>query len=1121
MELSDALISQFAKEVKANSEASKSTDSGVVVEGTAKQYGDAIYVQLDGSDQLTPVISSTAGMKDGDRVTVRIKDHSATVTGNVSSPSTGQSDLDEVKDEVSNTIAEFEIVIADKVSTEQFDAEKARIDELVADNVTIKDKLTATEADIEDLTADNVAINGKLTAAEAEIDDITATMLTAEVADLKYATIENLNATNADINNLEATYATIDGKLTAAEADIDDLQADKISAEQADIRYAKIDFANIGDAAIENLFTKSGIIDDLVVSEGHVTGKLVGVTIIGDLIEGGTVKADKLVVQGSDGLYYKLNVSGESVAAEQTEYNSLNGSIITANTITAEKINVDDLVAFDATIGGFKIGADALYSGVKSSLDNTTQGIYMDDQGQIAVGDGTQYLKYFKDTDGTWKLEISADSIKMSTSDTTIEETITNLEKDISTAGQITRTVGEDVIVTAEDAAAKAPRNLTVYGTTRQNLWVNPSGTINGVTITPRDDGSVLLDGLATSSSTNFHSERIYSLVPGRTYCLACYPNKQGFSVGVSQYKSDGTFITTSTLTSTSGVITMSEDMGYATCVLFNFSQTEAINRVYTVMLNEGEEPLPWCPPGVHSVGELSIATSGRNLAISIEPGSYLGVTATDAGDGKIDFTGSYIGYGSAFSEIMQLVPGETYTVSFTVDEVLKGEDAFYYIEWQNSTMFGDGNNIYLGSTAVGINETRTFTVSASAVRVYSGVYFSKSSATFPVDVDLRGCRLQLEPGEKLGPYEPPSGPTTATIDLAGNELCSLPDGTRDELHINENGTATITKRVDKVTLTGSVLGSNYQDNKAGCTVFGAALNQTAVHESRWYALGVAIADILPVIDSAYGSFKFGVSGTTTVSPSSQYVYVNAPCSSPTDYAGARSWLNEHPLTVWYKLAEPYTISLPDTALNPLNSPFSTVWADSSIPTSIKMEYWTLTGDVVADSISSTNEYIDEVSQSVSDVSESLSDDLDFVSDGLSDLQQDVATVEQTVIDTTTRLNELEQTAEGWSFDFTTIQQTVTQLGDEISTVTSEQLKYIKFIDGEIWLGRDPDPGEDDFKVVISNERIRFLQNNVEIAYISNQQLYITNAQVMKRLDIGNFAFFPRENGNLTLRYTQ
>lgn len=415
MGLSSDLIREFAKQVVVE-RSNKNQQVGSTVEGTAKLYDGKLYVQLDGSDgQLTPIASSTAGMKDGDRVLVTIKEHTAKVTGNVSSPSAGQSDLDQVKEDVSDQISEFEIIIADKVDTDQLNAVNARIDTLVAEDVTIKGDLTAVNGKIDNLEAGKADI-GDLNATNAEIENLKVTKLDVDIADMKYATIENLEATNADIHNLEADYGSFKELTTdnfdAVNADIDNLTATKLSAEQADIKYAQIDFANIGEAAIENLFTKSGIIGDLVMDEGHVTGTLVGVTIIGDLIEGGTVKADKLVVQGEDGLYYKLNVSGESVAAEQTEYNSLNGSIITANTITAEKINVSDLVAFDATIGGFKITEDSIYSGVKSSAGNTTRGVFMNDDGEFAIGDQNNFLKFFKDTDGTYKLAISANSIK-------------------------------------------------------------------------------------------------------------------------------------------------------------------------------------------------------------------------------------------------------------------------------------------------------------------------------------------------------------------------------------------------------------------------------------------------------------------------------------------------------------------------------------------------------------------------------------------------------------------------------------------------------------------------------------------------------------------------------------
>ena len=442
MPLSTDLISQFVKVTKNEPEESKESTAY----GTTVEYNGSTYVKLDGSDLLTPIVT-TADVKSGERVTVMIKDHTATVTGNISSPAARTGD---VKD-LGNKISEFEIIIADKVSVAQLEAEIARIDNLVADNVTIKERLTASEAEIDTLIADNVVINEKLTAHDASIENLEATKIDAEIVEAKYATIESLEATDAKFNNLESTYATI-VSLDAQKARIDDLDAKKLSAEQADLKYANIDFTNIGKAAIENFYATSGIIKDLVIGDQTVTGKLVGVTIVGDLIEGGTVKADKLVVLGSDGLYYKLNTDGVSTTTEQTEYNSLNGSIITANTITADKINVKDLVAFDATIGGFNISDNAIYSGAKATIGNTTNGIYMDKDGQIAVGNGASYLKYFKDTDGSYKLVISAESMIFSVTGKTVDETISDTQTAMSQQNAETIALCNQAIKDALDA---------------------------------------------------------------------------------------------------------------------------------------------------------------------------------------------------------------------------------------------------------------------------------------------------------------------------------------------------------------------------------------------------------------------------------------------------------------------------------------------------------------------------------------------------------------------------------------------------------------------------------------------------------------------------------------------
>lgn len=428
MDLSSELVSMFAKTVNdTKNKPIESTHYGRIVE-----YNGSKYVRLDGSDLLTP-INTTVDIKDDERVTVMIKNHTATVTGNLTSPSASSSDVKAL----GSKITEFEIVIADKVSVSELEAESARINLLIAENAIIRGELEASSADISEIKADNVTIKEKLTAHDADIENLNTKKLDTDVADIKYATVNDLNATNADIHNLSVTYGDFEAlttnKFAAVDASIEDLEAKKLSATEAEIKYANIDFSNIGKAAFEYFYANSGLIQNVVVGDGTITGNLVGVTISGDLIEGNTIVAEKLVIKGEDGLYYKLNTDGVTTEAEQTDYNSLNGSVIKAKSITAEKINVKDLVAFGATIGGFIISDSSIYSGVKSSVDNTTRGIYFDKTGQIAIGDSNNYIKYFKDTDGSYKLDISAKSISLSASNKNIEDTIVDIQDQVDT----------------------------------------------------------------------------------------------------------------------------------------------------------------------------------------------------------------------------------------------------------------------------------------------------------------------------------------------------------------------------------------------------------------------------------------------------------------------------------------------------------------------------------------------------------------------------------------------------------------------------------------------------------------------------------------------------------------
>lgn len=453
MSLSKNLINQFVKVV--NYEKKESKES--TVNGTYKLIDGVKYVQIDGSDIWTPV-NSMVQADDGDRVKVSIKDHNATITGNITNPSAGSSSVQDLKDTVDehgNTIKQINNNIEQQGnSIIQIDNSIKQVENTILqyDNTINQqnNKIQQFENTINQQNNTIEQIGNNISQVGDQIESMNNTIIAqgntitqhdnlieqqgniiSQQGNIIIQQGTTLETFNSQIKIINSGFKIEDGVLTG----LSDIIVEKLKTDSLDATYANIDFTNINYAAVKKIFTESGIIKDLVVEEGNITGELVGVTIKGDLIEANTLRADALVVKGENGLYYKLNVDalGETTASSDEKYqNGLDGSVIVANSITAEKISVSDLVAFDATIGGFNITENSIYSGVKDSVNNTTRGIYFNNNGEFAVGDARNFMKYFYDgTDRVYKLQISAGSIIMGGSSETIEETIAKTIKEV------------------------------------------------------------------------------------------------------------------------------------------------------------------------------------------------------------------------------------------------------------------------------------------------------------------------------------------------------------------------------------------------------------------------------------------------------------------------------------------------------------------------------------------------------------------------------------------------------------------------------------------------------------------------------------------------------------------
>lgn len=108
---------------------------------------------------------------------------------------------------------------------------------------------------------------------------------------------------------------------------------------------------------------------------------------------------------------------------------------------------------------------------------------------------------------------------------------------------------------------------------------------------------------------------------------------------------------------------------------------------------------------------------------------------------------------------------------------------------------------------------------------------------------------------------------------------------------------------------------------------------------------------------------------------------------------------------------------------------------------------------------------------------------------------------------------QLEQLADKFELTFTQLQQQVNDTDQHARDELLKIEKYIRFEDGDIILGEEGNA----LTLKIENDRIGFLENGAPVAYITDRQLYITDAHFLNSLRLGNFAFLPRPNGNLSL----
>ena len=136
-----------------------------------------------------------------------------------------------------------------------------------------------------------------------------------------------------------------------------------------------------------------------------------------------------------------------------------------------------------------------------------------------------------------------------------------------------------------------------------------------------------------------------------------------------------------------------------------------------------------------------------------------------------------------------------------------------------------------------------------------------------------------------------------------------------------------------------------------------------------------------------------------------------------------------------------------------------------------------------------------------------------------SEVKRDYATADQVGQMNETLSTLAEQSENNFTWTVTKVNEIIEDAAASDS-LTREQLNlihtYMRFGEDGLTIGKAGNPLT--FRVV--NDRLAFYMNDTEVAYLSDNKLYVTQAEILARLQIGKFAYEPQSNGNLSVIYT-
>ena len=458
-------------------------------------------------------------------------------------------------------------------------------------------------------------------------------------------------------------------------------------------------------------------------------------------------------------------------------------------------------------------------------------------------------------------------------------------EDDVVVTKDVTTTNGQVDFTVEDEAIGYTTKMTALYGKstqeTRSGKNLLPSDlntkTESGITITKRNDGTYLVNGTATADvsvaicndfipmSGTWRMIGCPSGGSNSTYMLSAYVGYWGAG-SPNIDTGNGTNITY-----TGNVKVRFYIKSGTTCnnLLFKPMITTDTTLTYNDFEQYGVSPSPDYPSPIESITEISVTVTGKNLFDKDNATTQVGYfrpngAINNGGDSTI--TTSYT----------SILPNTDMTISGLT------------LEW---ICFYDKNKNFIERVS---GTLKTFNKNAYYIRIQA-----------PTNVfDL--SKIQLEKGQATD-YEQYKS-NSLTINLQGNELCSLPNGVKDELVV-ENGRAKIIKRIGKIILNGSERwGQNVNQTKDNTSYYYTyTLDNLAKKTSQ---LGALRSNYF-INQETFNIDREGISMSAAV----PFLRLRINTSIASTAEELLTWLSTHNTQLDYELATPIEIEITDPTL--------------------------------------------------------------------------------------------------------------------------------------------------------------------------------------------------------------